>query len=245
MELRKSERKKVKIKLAIQGCSGTGKTYSSLLLAKGLTNDDYSKVAVIDSEGGSADLYAHLGDFNVLTLKPPYCPSKYIKAIDLCINQGIEVIVLDSISHCWTYLLELHSKLDGKNSFMNWKQITPLQDEFINKILYADVHIIATMRTKQNYVLNNINGKIVPEKIGLKAIQRNDIEFEFSLVFKIDSEHFAKVTKNRTSLFESSDKFIINSGTGKKIREWCNNELKFEKDSQVIRKEEIVEGKNA
>ena len=83
MQLRPSERKRAKIKMALQGASGTGKTYSSLLLAKGLTNGDFSKIAIVDTENGSADLYAHLGNYNVLSLHPPFTPENYIQAIEM------------------------------------------------------------------------------------------------------------------------------------------------------------------
>ena len=134
MEIRKSERKNAKIKLALQGSAGSGKTYSSLLLAKGLLGVDFSKIAIIDTENGSADLYAHLGNYNVISMDPPYSPERYIEAITLCEKAGMEVIVLDSISHCWDYLLDIHTNMPG-NSFTNWGKITPRQNAFINKIL--------------------------------------------------------------------------------------------------------------
>ncbi|WP_246118466.1 hypothetical protein [Apibacter muscae] len=84
MQLRQSERKKAKIKLALQGSAGSRKTYSSLLLVQGLTNDDFSKVAIIDTKNGSADLYAHLGNYNILSLQPPFTPQKYVEAIEVC-----------------------------------------------------------------------------------------------------------------------------------------------------------------
>ena len=170
MQLRKSERKKAKIKMALQGSSGSGKTYSSLLLAQGITNKDFSKIAIIDTENGSADLYAHLGDYNVLALQPPYTPEKYIEAIELCEKEGMEVIIIDSISHAWDELLDFHAKLAG-NSFTNRAKVTPRQKAFTDKILQCKAHVIATMRTKQDYVLNQKDGKYVPEKVGLKAVQ--------------------------------------------------------------------------
>ena len=163
MELRLSERKKAKIKIALQGSAGSGKTYSSLLIAKGLTDGNFSKVAIIDTENGSADLYAHLGNYNVMTMDSPYSPEKYIEAISICESAGIQVIIIDSISHCWDYLLDVHSNMPG-NSFTNWGKITPRQNTFVNKILQSNAHIIATMRVKQDYVLNQKNGKFVPEK---------------------------------------------------------------------------------
>src|SRR5574344_365651 len=178
MQLRTSARKQAKIKLALQGASGSGKTYSSLLLAFGITNN-WKKIAIIDSENGSADLYAHLGSYNVLTLNPPFTPENYIEAIQMCESAGVEVIIIDSISQCWDNLLEYHSGLQG-NSFTNWSKITPRQNAFVQKILNSSCHIISTMRTKQDYVLTEKNGKMVPEKIGLKATQRDGIDYEFT-----------------------------------------------------------------
>ncbi len=222
MQLRQSERKKAKIKMALQGSAGSGKTYSSLLLAKGLTNGDLSKVAIIDTENGSADLYAHLGNYNVLTLQNPYTPENYIKAIEICEKAGMEVIILDSLSHCWDELLDFHSKLAG-NSFTNWSKVTPRLNALIQKILQTNAHIIATMRTKQDYVLNQKDGKFIPEKVGLKAVQRDGVDYEFTLVFDVDIKHFATSSKDRTGLFMGKPEFTISEKTGKEILDWCNS----------------------
>ncbi|MCK0179128.1 ATP-binding protein [Flavobacteriaceae bacterium S0862] len=239
MKLRKSERKQAKIKLALQGSAGSGKTYSSLLLAKGLTNGDFSKVAIIDTENRSADLYAHLGDYSVLSMDAPYSSEKYIEAIDICLEAKMEVIVIDSLSHCWDYLLDVHSKMPG-NSFTNWGKITPRQNAFVNKILQSNAHIISTMRVKQDYVLNQKNGKFVPEKVGLKAIQRNDLDYEFTIVFDIDIAHQAKATKDRSGLFIDKPEFVINASTGKKIREWCDNGTGTEQEMLTTIANEII-----
>ncbi len=234
MEIRKSERKKAKIKLALQGSAGSGKTYSSLLLAKGLAGGDFTKIAIIDTENKSADLYAHLGDYNVVSMDPPYSPERYIEAIELCEKEGMEVIIIDSISHCWDYLLDAHSNMLG-NSFTNWGKITPRQNAFINKILRSNAHVISTMRVKQDYVLNQKNGRFVPEKVGLKAIQRNDLDYEFTIVFDVDSAHNAKASKDRTGLFIDKPEFVINASTGKKINEWCG------KSNGEVEKKVIIE----
>lgn len=234
MELRKSQRQKAKIKLAIQAPSGAGKTYSSLLIAKGLTGNDLSKVAIVDTENGSADLYADLGDYNVLTLKPPYTPESYIEAIDICLKAEMEVIIIDSISHCWDYLLEYHSSLPG-NSFANWNKITPRQKKFLDKILQSDAHFIATMRVKQDYVINNKNGKMVPEKVGLKAVQRDSVDYEFTIVFDLNIKHYAQASKDRTGLFSDKPEFIITPGVGKQIKDWCNSGTDLEEVKRQIR----------
>ncbi|SDL65080.1 AAA family ATPase [Chryseobacterium taihuense] len=222
MQLRQSERKRAKIKMALQGASGTGKSIGSLLIAQGLTNGDLSKVAVIDTENGSADLYAHLGNYNVLTMSPPFTPEIYIKAIEVCEKAGMEVIIIDSISHEWDELLDFHSKLAG-NSFTNWAKVTPRQKAFVDKILQANAHIIATMRTKQDYVLNQKDGKYIPEKVGLKSVQRDGLDYEFTLVFDIDIKHFAVSSKDRTGLFMGKPEFQISELTGKLILDWCNS----------------------
>ena len=222
MEIRKSERKKAKIKMALQGPSGSGKTMNSIILAKGLSNDNLSKVVVIDTENGSADLYSHLGDYNVITMKPPFVPEDYERAIDIAINSGMEILVIDSLSHTWNELLDYHSKLGG-NSFLNWQKVNPRLNSLINKILQCEAHVIVTLRTKQDYVLNQKEGKYIPEKVGLKSVMKDGVDFEFTLVFDIDSKHNAIASKDRTSLFSNVGYFKITENTGKILLEWSNN----------------------
>lgn len=234
MEIRQSERKKAKIKLALQGAAGSGKTYSSILLAEGLTCGDFSKIAIIDTENGSANLYAQLGRYYVLKLKQPFTPESYIEAIDACLKAKMEVIIIDSISHCWDNLLDFHANLTG-NSFTNWAKVTPRHKAFIEKILQANAHIIATMRVKQDYVLNQKDGRYVPEKVGLKAIQRNDTDYEFTLVFDIDIKHMAVSSKDRTGLFMGKPEFILSKSTGNEILDWCNSTESLEGVREYIK----------
>lgn len=221
MNLRRTSKKQAKIKLALQGCAGSGKTYSALLLAYGLCGE-WSKIAVIDSENGSADLYAHLGNYNVLPLQDSFTPETYIEAIGICENAGMEVIIIDSISQCWDNLLEYHANLQG-NSFTNWQKVTPRINAFMHKILQSDKHIICTMRCKQDYVLNEKNGKMVPEKVGLKAVMRDGIDYEFTIVFDINMKHQAIASKDRTNLFMGKPDFTITPTTGEIILDWCND----------------------
>ena len=234
MKIRQAERRQAKIKLALQGAAGSGKTFSGLLLSRGLVSD-WSKVAIIDTENGSADLYAHLGQYQVLPLKPPFSPERYMKAIETCEAAGMEAIVIDSISHCWDYLLDYHANLQG-NSFTNWAKVTPRQRNFIEKILQSEAHIIATMRTKQDYVLNQKDGKFVPEKVGLKAIQRDGVDYEFTVVFDLDLQHHCKATKDRTGLFMDQPEFKITTATGEQVRQWCEAGTTVEEVRQMIRK---------
>lgn len=222
LQIRKAQRQQGKIKLALQGTSGAGKTYSSLLLAKGLIQT-LEKVVVIDTESSSADLYDFLGDYSVLTVDPPFTPEKYIEAIKACENAGFEVLILDSISPEWSGsggILEIHGSMPG-NSFTNWKSLSARHNHFLNAILQSHCHVIATMRTKQAYVLNQVNGKAVPEKIGFKAICREGTEYEFTTVFEINQKHYCTASKDRTNLFADKPEFIITESTGKLMREWC------------------------
>ena len=223
MNLQQAERKQAKIKLGLQSPSGAGKTYSALLLAYGLIND-WSKIAVIDTENHSADLYANLGNYQVLDLEKPYTPERYIEAIEICEKAGMTAIILDSISHEWEGvggILDIHGAMIG-NSFTNWNKVTPRHNAFVQKILQSNCHIIATVRSKVDYVLSDKNGKMVPEKIGLKGVTREGLDYEFTLVFELDIKHQATSTKDRTGLFMDKPSFIITPETGQTIANWCN-----------------------
>lgn len=222
MNLQQAERKQAKIKLGLQSPAGGGKTYSALLLAYGLIND-WSKVAVIDTENHSADLYAHLGNYQVLALEQPFTPERYIEAIEICEMAGMATIIIDSISHEWEGvggILDIHGAMMG-NSFTNWSKVTPRHNAFIQKILQSNCHIIATMRSKQDYVLSEKNGKMVPEKVGLKGAVRENTDYELTIVLELDLKHQATATKDRTGLFMDKPSFIITSETGMTIANWC------------------------
>lgn len=220
MQLQVANKKKTKIKMALQGPSGSGKTKDALLIAYGLCGK-WDKIAVIDTENRSADLYADLGNYFVLPFIAPFSPERYVEAISVCLQAGIEVVIIDSLTHEWEYILDTHSSMIG-NSFTNWSKLTPRHNAFVQMMLQTDVHIIGTMRSKQEYVLNEKNGKQVPEKIGMKGIQREGMDYEFTLVLELDIALHAKATKDRTQLFFGKPEFTPTSETGKKIIEWCN-----------------------
>ena len=222
MKLQTASRKQAPIKLAIQGPSGSGKTYSSLLLAYGLTQN-WSTIAVIDTENNSASLYAHLGAFKTLGLSAPFTPEKYMEAIALCTDEGMEVIIIDSISHEWDGvggILDIHGHMSG-NSFANWSKVSPRHHLFMQSILQCPRCIIATVRTKQDYILQERNGRQIPEKVGLKSITRDGMDYEFTLVFDVNVRHQASVSKDRTRLFLQTPEFVITPQTGELIKSWC------------------------
>ena len=225
MQLQKAERRQAVIKLAIQGPSGSGKTYSSLLLAKGLV-ESWNEIAVIDTENNSSHLYSHLGNYNVLSLSEPFSPERYTEAITTCEKAGMKAIILDSISQEWEGsggIIETHGNMAG-NSFTNWNRITPRHNAFVQKILQSQCHIIVTIRSKQDYVLTDKNGKMVPEKVGLKGVTRDGMDYEFTVVLDLDIKHQATASKDRTGLFTNPLPFTITEQTGSRIRVWCLGE---------------------
>jgi len=225
MQLQKAERKQAVIKLAIQGPSGSGKTYSSLLLAYGLAGN-WNQIAVIDTENNSSHLYSHLGNYNVLSLSEPFSPERYIEAIETCEKAGMRVIIIDSISMEWEGsggIIESHGNMAG-NSFTNWNKMTPRHNAFVQKILQSSCHVISTIRSKQDYVLTDKNGKMVPEKVGLKGVQRDGTDYEMTIVLDLDIKHQTTASKDRTGLFLNPLPFTITEQTGNKIKTWCLGE---------------------
>ena len=241
MELRQAKRKNAKMKLALQGSAGSGKSLSALLLASGIT--EWSKIAVIDTENNSADLYSHLGEYNVLQLDKPFTPERYIKAIEICEEAGMEVIIIDSISHEWDGsggILDQHGNMPG-NSFTAWAKMSPRHNAFVQKILESSCHIISTIRTKQDYVLSERNGKQVPEKVGLKGIPRDGMDYEFTIVFDLDIKHNAVASKDRTGLFVDKPEAIITPEHGKRILQWCNTGVTIDEVKQQIQNASSVQ----
>lgn len=225
MQLKQSQRQQVKLRLGLSGASGFGKTKSALLLAYGMTQD-WSKIAVIDTENSSASLYSDLGNYNVLDLQAPYSPERYIQAIELCEKSRIEVIIIDSVSHEWNGTggcLDIHEKLGGR--FQDWANVTPRHQAFINKILQSSCHIITTTRRKIDYSLDvGSNGKTQVVKHGTKEITREGFEYELTINFELVNEnHLAKASKDRTGLFMNRPEFIMTSETGRMILDWCNS----------------------
>jgi len=235
MQLQQTQRHNVKLRLGISGASGFGKTYSALQLAYGMTND-WSKIAVIDTENASASLYSDLGNFNVLNLSAPYTPERYVEAIDICEKANMKVIIIDSITHEWQGeggCLQIHEKLGGR--FQDWARVKPRHQKFIDKILSTSCHIITTARRKTDYSLDiTNNGKSKVVKHGTKEITSEGFEYELSVNFELINEnHLCKVSKDRTNLFSNKPEFIIDSIIGKQLMNWCNEGVSLER----VRKE--------
>lgn len=218
---KKAERKQARLRLALTGPSGSGKTYSALALASGIGG----KIAVIDTEHGSASLYSDQVDFDVLELHAPYSPERYIEAITAAEQAGYDVLIIDSYSHEWTGsggCLEINQELaDAKfrgNTWAAWNMTTPRHRSLTNKILTSSLHIICTMRSKTETVQGE--GKKIL-KLGMKTEQRDGTDYEFTVVLDIGHDHHQAIaSKDRTKLF--TDPEVITQATGEKLLNWLN-----------------------
>lgn len=239
---RKAERKSAKLKIGISAPSGAGKTYSALLMAYGMCGD-WSKVAVIDTENGSAELYSNLGDYSVCSITPPFTPQKYIDAIHEAVNSEFKVLIIDSLSHAWTGeggLLEMQANAvkasRSGNSYTAWREVTPEHNRLVDTILQSDIDIIVTTRAKADYVMTDDgNGKKSVKKVGLAPVFRDGLEYELTVFFDMTQEHIATASKDRTGLFDGKN-FKPTPETGKLLNDWRNGgaEVKKEKHECVI-----------
>lgn len=216
-------RKQAKMRLAIAGPSGSGKTYSALLIARGLVGPE-GKIAVIDTERGSASLYADLTPFDVCELAPPFTPERYIEAIRAAEAAGYDAIIIDGLSHAWAGpggVLDLHDAAAAKekNSYTAWRLVTPRHNDLVDAMLQSKCHIITTMRSKTEYAQVEEGGKKKVVKLGMAPVQRDGMEYEFTVFLDLDASHNAVASKDRTSLFDGQI-FRPDESTGRKLREW-------------------------
>ena len=234
MPFEKVKREKSKLRLALTGPSGAGKTLSALLLAYGIT-EDWAKIALIDTEHGRAKFYAsrsdlETGEFLYQEMTAPYSPDKYMNMV----REGAEavgadgVVIIDSFSHAWENeggVLDIKSQIvenTKKTDYTAWGEAGKIQNNLVNSILSANCHTIVTMRTKTAYVMEqNDKGKTVPVKVGLAPIQRENTEYEFDIVLNIARNHVASASKDTTFLDNWSG--IITSELGESLREWLDD----------------------
>ena len=231
--IRKAQRSKAKLRLGISAPSGAGKTYGSLLVAFGIGG----KVGLIDTENGSGDLYADLGDYDVISITAPFTVPKYLAAIKEFEDAGYDTIIIDSLTHAWAGdggLLDKQGKIADQsrsgNSYTAWRQVTPEHNSLVEHILQSNCHIIATMRAKTEYVQEkDANNKTVVRKVGMAPIQRDGMEYEFTVFMDIDGNHNATTTKDRTGLFDGQF-FKLDQKIGQKLSEWLNTGVDAKKE---------------
>lgn len=230
---KKAERKQAKLRLALAGPSGSGKTYSALLLAQGIGG----RIAVIDTEHGSASLYADIADFDTVELNAPYSPERYVEAITAAEQAGYNVLIIDSYSHEWTGsggCLEANEKLAHQkfkgNTWAAWNETTPRHRRLTDKILTSSLHIICTMRSKTETVQGE--GKKIL-KLGMKSEQRDGTDYEFTVVLDLTHDgHTAMASKDRTKLFEEPE--LITAETGRRLLAWLNSGVSPEERAKEL-----------
>jgi GTPase SAR1 family protein len=224
---RKAEKKRVKLKMAVQGPSGSGKTWGALALAKNLWPE--AKICAIDTENESASLYADKFTFDTIPLGPPFTTARYVECIDASVKAGYDVLIIDTITAQWDGsggILQRKNEMDmrGGNSFTNWSSFTPEHEAFKQIMLQAPIHVIATMRSKQDYILQaNDKGKQMPKKVGMAPIQRDQIDYEFTIVFDVQMDHKAVSSKDRTGLFNDKVVDLADPMTADAIRGWLES----------------------
>lgn len=238
-QAKEAVRKSIKLKIGLQGPSGSGKTFSALLLAKGMVGGDMRKVAFLDTENESALYYADRDDIGRgwlhIPFSAPYSPEAYIEAIEYAQTIGIDVLIIDSLSHEWegqggciALVDEISSNGKSNNSFTAWRPITPRHNKFVDCVREARIHIIGGIRAKQDFVLDeNEKGKKIPKKVGLKGIQRDGFDYEMGMVLEINMEHHASSSKDRTGLFMSRNPFVITPADGKILVDWAESAPDF------------------
>lgn len=213
---RKANKAQAKLRLALIGPAGSGKTYSALAVGTGLLSPG-RRIAVIDTEHGSSEKYAGEFDFDVMTLSD-FHPNLYIEAITAAENEGYEVVIVDSLSHAWMGKggeLELADKAAARyrnNSFAGWKDVTPLHNALIDKIVRCRSHLVATMRSKTDYVLQQTDRGSTPVKVGMAPIQREGMDFEFDIAGDLDVKHQLIISKTRCKALDNA--VIRNPGRG-------------------------------
>ena len=198
-QFQKASKSQLRARVSMAGPAGSGKTYSALTFARTLVGQE-GRIALIDTERGSASLYADRHQFDVLDFPPPYDPRHLVEAINAAAAAGYDALVIDSLSHFWSAeggLLDIVDAAGG--SFQKgWKSGTPIQNRMVDALLAFPGHVITTMRSKTEYVIEKgANGKEAPRKVGMAPVQRDGIEYEFTLAFDVDHEHNLHVSKSR------------------------------------------------
>lgn len=230
----KAKREQVWLKVLLSGASGCGKSYSALKLATGIAKECGSSIAYIGTEGSRNKYYADEFDYDLLELEEPFECEKYIEAIDSAVEAGYKVLIIDSMTHEWKWLNDVHDKMPG-NSFTNWGKLKPRHNKFMDKVLNSPIHVIATARGKDDWVLEEKNGKQVPKKVGMGQQQDKDISYEYTVSLMIAQDtHVASADKDNTHLFDGRFE-VLTEKDGVRLYEWANKGDKPEPKKEAPR----------
>lgn len=241
-DIRPAAKERAKLRLGIAGPAGSGKSYSGLLIASGLGG----RIGVIDTEHRSAHLYADLipGGFDVLELPPPFSPDNYVAAIHAFEIAGVDTIIIDSLSHAWAGeggALDMQGKIADKtgNSWAAWRSITPKHNALVEAMLQSPCNIIATMRSKMEYVQDGDGAKGKVKKVGLAPVMRDGIEYEFTIFMEMDQAHNGFIGKDRTRLFDNQIIEKPNADIGRQLLDWLNNGIE-PAAAPVLREQQVA-----
>lgn len=232
LQIRKAVREQVYTKIALMGASGSGKSYSALRLAVGMKNrlDELNKgnakILMANTEGSRGVYYANEFDYDIVDMEPPYSPESYIELIEDAVEAGYSILILDSVSPEWEGkggCLELHSLAGGKVT--DWKDISPRHEKFLDAIEKSSIHIIATLKGKDQYEIDKDDkGKVSVKKLGLGTRQREGFEYRFTCTFSVDqATHSATAQKDNTHIFEGNIGEVLTEKYGAKIIDWANS----------------------
>lgn len=221
MAFQKAKREQVWLKVLLSGASGSGKSYSALKIATGIAKKCNSGIAYIGTEGSRDKYYSNEFDYDLLQLSDPFTTDKYMAAIKEAVESGYKVLIIDSLSHEWKWLNDTHDKMPG-NSFTNWGKLKPKHRQFMDMVLNSPIHVIATARGKDDWVLEDKNGKQVPKKVGMGQQQDKDISYEYTVSLMIAQDtHIASVDKDNTHLFDGRYE-VLTEKDGEKLYDWAN-----------------------
>lgn len=203
IEFRPAERASTHARISLSGPSGSGKSYTALAMAHGFSDPDHGRIAVIDTERGSAAKYAGLNDWSFNTVTPhAFSPTSLIDLLAIAAGGGHDVVIIDSFSAYWSGVegmleqVDLHSR-NGSN-WSGWKEVRPDERRMLDALTSYPGHVIVTMRVKTEYVVDKDNeGKARVRKVGLRPDQRDNIEYEFDVGAEIDLDHTLSVSSTR------------------------------------------------
>lgn len=221
ISFRKAEKKRQKLRLAMYGVSGSGKTYSALRIATGFGG----RIAVIDSERAASELYSDRFNFDVLALDN-FHPDSYSEAMEIAAKEKFDVVVIDSFSHAWYKLCEEVDKIAKAkykgNTWSAWSDGNPVQMRLIENILRCPYHLIATMRSSTEWSVEEHNGRKTPVRVGTSPNQGKGIEFEFTMLMELSPSHISTFIKDRTGKFQDKMYEKPDELLGKEMLDWLN-----------------------
>ena len=231
-QVKKAVREKIYCKIALMAPSGGGKTYSSLRLATGMAREieretgKKAKILMGNTEQKRGYYYANEFDYDIVDIEAPHNPEKYVEFINFAVSEGYDILIIDSSSHEWEGrggCLELHQQAGGQ--YQHWSKVTPRHNKFIEAIADSPIHMIVTMRGKDQYEMTkDNNGKASVQKLGVGAKQRDGFEYEFTCTFLIDQKtSMAEAQKDNTHIFEGETATLLSEAYGEKIMQWANS----------------------